>query len=54
MASDDLDEDAAEVINRVSAAMTADELLQLNQRSVDEELPAQQIAADWLADADLG
>ncbi|MBE7325084.1 ABC transporter substrate-binding protein [Nocardioides sp. Y6] len=54
VASDDLDEDAAAVINRVSAAMTADELLQLNQRSVDEELPAQQIAADWLADADLG
>lgn len=54
VASDDLDDDAADVINEVSAAMTAEDLLELNQRSVEEELPAKTIAADWLADVDLG
>ena len=30
-----------------------DLLLELNQRSVDEELPAKTIAADWLKSVDL-
>lgn len=47
--SDDVDEEAAALINAISAAMTADELVTLNARSVDEQLPAATIAADWLA-----
>ncbi|MEE6273951.1 ABC transporter substrate-binding protein [Georgenia sp. MJ206] len=50
LASDDVDDAAAEVIDAVSAAMTAEELVALNARSVDEQFPAAQIAADWLAE----
>jgi len=53
VASDDVDDDAAAVIDEVSAAMSAVELRTLNQRSVDEELPAKTIAADWLAEKKL-
>lgn len=48
VASDDVDDEAAAVIDEVSAAMTADALVDLNQRSVDEKLPAEKIAGDWL------
>jgi osmoprotectant transport system substrate-binding protein len=48
IASDDVDEDAASIVNQISTAMTAAELVSLNARSVDEQLPASQIAADWL------
>jgi osmoprotectant transport system substrate-binding protein len=54
LASDKVDDDAAAVINQVSATMTAADLVELNARSVDEQLPAATIAADWLADNDLG
>lgn len=54
LASDKVDDDAAAVINQVSATMTAADLVELNARSVDEQLPAETIAADWLADNDLG
>lgn len=54
LASDKVDDDAAAVINQVSATMTAADLVGLNARSVDEQLPAATIAADWLADHDLG
>ena len=50
LASDDVDEQAAEVINEVSAAMSAEDLINLNSRSVEEELPAADIARDWLAE----
>lgn len=53
VASDDVDDAAAQVIDDVSAALSADALIELNQRSVDEKLPAERIAADWLADHDL-
>ncbi|WP_110240274.1 ABC transporter substrate-binding protein [Nocardioides gilvus] len=53
VASENIDDDAAAVIDEVTAAMTAESLLELNQRSVDEELPAKTIAADWLASVDL-
>lgn len=53
VASDDVDEDAAATIDEVSAAMSPETLLELNQRSVDEELPAKTIAADWLAEVGL-
>lgn len=48
LASDNLDDVGAEIINRISAAMTADELVALNARSVSEQLPAKTIASDWL------
>lgn len=50
LASDDVDEQAAEVINEVSSAMSAEDLVNLNSRSVEEELPAADIARDWLAE----
>lgn len=49
LASDNVDDAAAEVINEVSAAMSAEDLVAMNARSVEEELPAADIAADWLA-----
>ncbi|MDN3239595.1 ABC transporter substrate-binding protein [Glycomyces tritici] len=54
LASDNVDDEAAAVINAVSAAMTPEDLLAMNSRSVNEELPAETIAKDWLAEANLG
>ena len=53
VASADLDQEAADVIDAVSAAMDTEDLVALNARSVEEELPPATIAKDWLADADL-
>ena len=53
LASDNVDDAAADVINTVSAAMSPDDLIALNARSVDEELPAATIATDWLSDEGL-
>lgn len=53
LASDRVDENAAKIIDAVSAAMTAEDLLELNARSVGEELPAAQIAGDWLTEQGL-
>jgi len=50
LASDNVDEKAEEIINRISAAMDTDALIELNARSVNEQLPASDIAADWLED----
>ncbi|MBM9432193.1 ABC transporter substrate-binding protein [Flaviflexus equikiangi] len=50
LASDNVDEQAEEIINRISAAMDTDQLVALNARSVNDQLPAATIAADWLAD----
>lgn len=47
--SDKVDAEAQAVLNEVSAALTSEALLQMNDRSVTEQLPAAQIAADWLA-----
>jgi osmoprotectant transport system substrate-binding protein len=49
-----VNDEAAAVIDAVSAAMTPEDLLAMNARSVNEELPAETIAKDWLAEADLG
>lgn len=49
LASDDIDAKATAIINAISAAMTPEDLVALNARSVSEELPAATIAADWLA-----
>ena len=53
LASDAIDDDAAAVINKVSAAMGPQELIALNERSVTEQLPAATIAADWLKEKGL-
>ena len=48
IASSALDQGAIDAINAVSLAMSADELVAMNVRSVEEELSASQIAGDWL------
>lgn len=53
IASENVDEGAEEIINRISAAMDTDALVALNARSVNEQLPASTIAADWLAEQDF-
>ena len=53
LASDNVDDEAAAIINRISAAMSPEDLVALNARSVGEELPARTIAADWLAEQNL-
>lgn len=53
VASDDVSEDAEKVIDEVSAALTSEDLIALNARSVDEKLPAKTIASDWLKEKDL-
>ncbi|KAB1657429.1 ABC transporter substrate-binding protein [Pseudoclavibacter sp. CFCC 11306] len=53
LASDNVDDKAAAIINKVSAAMTTDDLIALNARSVNEGLPASTIASDWLGQQDL-
>ncbi|MGJ3509073.1 ABC transporter substrate-binding protein [Enemella sp. A6] len=49
LASDNVDEKAAEVINKISATMKPTDLIELNARSVDEGRPAADIAKEWLA-----
>lgn len=53
VASDDVSDEAAEVIDEISAAMTPEDLIALNARSVEEKLSAQVIAKDWLEDEGL-
>ncbi|GAA2180085.1 ABC transporter substrate-binding protein [Brooklawnia cerclae] len=53
LASDNVDDAAAAIIDEVNAAMSPDDLIALNARSVDEGLPASTIAADWLTDKGL-
>ncbi|HVK27799.1 MAG TPA: ABC transporter substrate-binding protein [Nocardioides sp.] len=50
VASDDVSDDAAAVIDEISAAMTPEDLIALNARSVEEKLSAEVIAKDWLAE----
>jgi osmoprotectant transport system substrate-binding protein len=49
LASDKLDEAAAALIDKVSAAMSAADLVALNTESVETEAPAATIASAWLA-----
>ena len=49
LASDDVTAEAAALIDGVSAAISSDTLIALNNRSVTEQLSAADIAADWLA-----
>lgn len=54
VASDDVSDDAAQVIDDISAAMTPEDLIALNARSVEEKLSAEVIAKDWLAEKGIG
>jgi osmoprotectant transport system substrate-binding protein len=51
--SDKVDDDAAEIINGVSAKLTAEDLVALNSESVNEQKSAAAIATEWLTSADL-
>ena len=51
--SEKITDEIAEVINTVSAALTAEDLVTLNALSVDEQQSAEQIAKDWLAEKAL-
>ena len=53
LASDKVDEQATEIINEISAAMSPEDLVSLNNRSVTEQLPAADIARDWLEEKGL-
>lgn len=53
VANDALDEQAREIINGVSAALTPEELLALNSQSVNDQAPAATIASQWLEDKGL-
>lgn len=48
LASKTLDPDAVAVLNAVNAKLTAQDLIQLNMRSVTEQLPSALIAKEWL------
>ncbi|HWJ09867.1 MAG TPA: ABC transporter substrate-binding protein [Nocardioides sp.] len=54
VASDDVSDEAADVINEISAAMTPEDLIALNARSVEEKQSADVIAKDWLSDKGIG
>jgi osmoprotectant transport system substrate-binding protein len=51
--SDKVDDELAEIIDTVSAALTAEDLVALNALSVNEQQSADQIATDWLAEKSL-
>lgn len=51
--SDKVTDEVAEIINTVSAALTAEDLVRLNGLSVNEQQSEDQIASDWLAEKAL-
>ena len=50
IANSDIADDIASVINPISEAMGADELVAMNLQSTQDEMSASDIAAQWLAD----
>lgn len=48
LASKNVDARATGIVNKISAAMSPEDLIALNARSVEEKLPASTIARDWL------
>ena len=48
LASEKIDDQAAEIINDISAELTPEGLLELNTRSVEEQSSAGNLAAEWL------
>ncbi|GAA4387896.1 ABC transporter substrate-binding protein [Brevibacterium sp. R8603A2] len=53
IAGENVSEDAAAVVDEVSAALTTEVLRDLNARSVTDELPSSTIAGDWLTEEGL-
>ena len=53
LVSQKVDEKAADVLNKVSAALSAEDLVSLNSESVNERRSAEDIAAAWLKQAAL-
>lgn len=53
IAGENVSEDAAAVVDEVSAALTTEALRDLNARSVTDELPSSTIAGDWLTEEGL-
>ena len=53
LASSRVNDDAAAVINRVSAAMDAEDLVEMNRASTVEQKSASQIAREWLVSEGL-
>ena len=51
--SEKVTDEIAEVIDTVSAALTPEDLVELNSRSVDDQESAEQIASDWLDEQQL-
>jgi osmoprotectant transport system substrate-binding protein len=51
--SEKVDEDAADILNTVSAALTLDDLVSLNAESVNDKRSSADIATDWLTANDL-
>ncbi|MDN5742927.1 MAG: glycine/betaine ABC transporter, partial [Yaniella sp.] len=52
VADEDLDEEAVEALNEVQAQLGAQDLVELNTRSVEDEAPAADVAAEWLEQQD--
>lgn len=53
LASKNVDQAKADVINKISKAMSVQDLIELNARSVNDKLPAKTIAKDWLTSKGL-
>ncbi|WP_308796471.1 ABC transporter substrate-binding protein [Agromyces silvae] len=53
VASEKVTDDVAAVIDAVSAALTAEDLVAMNAESVNDERSAEDIAADWLSEKAL-
>ena len=52
VANSDLDEQAVEALNKVQAQLGAEDLVELNTRSVEDEARAEDVAAQWLEQQD--
>lgn len=52
VATEDLDEEAVQAINEVQAQLGAQDLIELNTRSVEDEAAAADVAAEWLEQQD--
>lgn len=50
IASEDLDDEATQIINDVQANLSQDDLIELNTTSVEDEAAAADVAEQWLAD----
>jgi osmoprotectant transport system substrate-binding protein len=51
--SDKVDADATDILNEISAALSADDLVDMNAESVDEQKSSEDIATEWLTENDL-